>query len=37
VREILAWRARSPHYGAAQADEAQLRILKQFGYVDDDR
>jgi arylsulfatase A-like enzyme len=37
VREIQAWRLRSPHYGAATADEAQLRILKQFGYVDEDR
>ena len=37
VREILAWRARSPHYGAAVTDEAQLKILRQFGYVDDDR
>ena len=37
MREILAWRARSPHYGATPTDERQLRILKQFGYVDEDR
>jgi arylsulfatase A-like enzyme len=34
VREILAWRARSPHFGAARTAEEQLRVLKKLGYVD---
>jgi len=37
VREILAWRARSPHYGSVPTDEAQLKLLKRLGYVDGER
>jgi len=34
VREIEAWRKRSPHYGVVKVSEAQIKALKALGYID---